>query len=83
MTELTTTRKELRKVFSDEIEKAIERFSQANPEQIFTIRETSEKLGKSYKTVWRMVKLGRLQTTADGKYITQKTISNYLTGKAS
>lgn len=52
-----------------------------NPEKLYTIAQTGRLIGRSYSTVVRMIKEGRLETTEDGKNISQKAIDRYLTAK--
>lgn len=52
-----------------------------NPEKLHTISQTHRLLGKSYSTVVRMIKDGRIEATLDGKNISQKSIDRYLTAK--
>lgn len=52
-----------------------------NPEKLHTISKTSKLLGKSYSTICRMIKDGRIEATEDGRYISQKAIDRYLTAK--
>ena len=52
-----------------------------NPEKLYTISQAHRLLGKSYTTIGRMIKDGRIEATADGKNISQKAIDRYLTAK--
>lgn len=52
-----------------------------NPERLHSIAAASRLLGKSYSTICRMIKTGRIEATADGKNISQKAIDRYLTEK--
>ena len=52
-----------------------------NPEKLHTISQAGRLLGKSYSTICRMIKDGRIETTSEGRYITQKSIDRYLTAK--
>ena len=51
-----------------------------NPERLYTQSEAARLLGKKYNTIGRMIKEKRISTTADGKYISQRAINNYLDG---
>lgn len=83
MTGILTTREELRQVLREELPQAIESATQKpNPEKLYTISQTARKLGKSYPTIQRMIYQGRIKTTTDKKYISQKAIDEYLTGSA-
>ena len=79
---IITNSSELSKVLSEQLNRllpgAIEKAKTANPEQLFTISQVARKMGKSYDTIKRMVTQNRLKTTADGKYISQAEINNYL-----
>lgn len=52
-----------------------------NPEKLHSISQTKRLLGKSYSTICRMIKDGRIEATEDGRYISQKAIDRYLTAK--
>ncbi len=52
-----------------------------NPEKTHSITQAAKLLGKSFSTVSRMIKDGRIETTSEGRYITQKAIDSYLTAK--
>ena len=54
---------------------------QANAEKIYSIYEAARILGKAYNTVCRMIESRRIETTADGKFISQKAINEYLTAR--
>lgn len=49
-----------------------------NPEKLYSITQASKLLGKSFSTISRMIKDGRLEATADGKNISQKSIDRYI-----
>ena len=70
---IITNEKQLKKVMAE-----IREADRANPERLFTIPETARKLERPYKTILRMVKRGAIKTTADGQFITQQAINNYL-----
>jgi predicted urease superfamily metal-dependent hydrolase len=61
--------------------KAHTRQTKPNPEQLFTIYKTAKKLGVAYNSVVRWVAAGRIAATADGKYISQQAIDDFITGK--
>ena len=52
-----------------------------NPEQLFSVYKTSQKLGVSYNSVVRWVSAGRIAATSDGKYISQQAIDDFISGK--
>lgn len=81
MTGIITSKEQLKEVLSEMLPEALEKANQANPEKLYSIAETSRKLGKKWDTVRRMINQGRLKATADGKYISQRAIDEYLTGK--
>lgn len=64
-----------------DIERIVRDAMKENPEKTFTIRETADKLGRTYKQIWLRVKSGILPTTSDGKFITQESINHYLNRK--
>lgn len=68
--------KELAQLILSEISNA-----KQNPEKIHSISQTKRLLGKSYSTICRMIKDGRLEATEDGKYVSQKSLDRYLTAK--
>ena len=81
MTGIITSEEQLEKIISKMLPKALVKAMKANPEKLFTPSQVSRKIGKKYDTVRRMMKEGRIVTTADGKYISQQAIDNYLNGK--
>lgn len=60
---------------------AMVKAERANPEKLFTQAEIADKLGVDRSTVWRMVNSGRLESTADKKYISQEHLNHYLNTK--
>ncbi len=52
-----------------------------NPERLYTKSEAARLLGKKYNTIGRMIQEKRITTTADGRYISQRAINNYLDSK--
>ena len=80
MTGIITTKEELKETLTEMLPDAIIKASKCNPEKLFTVTETAKKLEKAYTTVRRMIDQERIKTTADGKYVSQKAIDDYLTG---
>lgn len=64
------------------VKKAIDEAAEKpNPEKLYTIAQTARLLDKSYMSICRMISRQRIKATADGKYISQRAIDNYLTGE--
>lgn len=51
-----------------------------NPETLYTRAQVARKLGKSFHFVDRQILKKRIRTTADGRYISQKAIDDYING---
>jgi hypothetical protein len=81
MTVIITTKEQLSATLCELLPGAMEKAHRANPEKLYSIAQTARKLGKKWDTVKRMIDEGRLKTTADGKYISQAAIDEYLNGK--
>ena len=87
MTGIITNADELRQLLRDELSRelatALENHaSKPNPAKLFTRAQVARFLGKSKATIQLMIDRERIQATADGKYISQQAINNYLTGKS-
>jgi hypothetical protein len=52
-----------------------------NPEKLYTRSQAARLMGKTYNTIDRMILQKRITATADGKYISQRAIDNYLNGQ--
>jgi IS30 family transposase len=78
MTGIVTTTEQLKAVLNDLLPDALKKAQKARPEKLYTKREAAKILGKAENTIGRMVKAGRIQTTADGQYISQQAIDNYI-----
>lgn len=73
------TSEEVRRLIREEMKIILtEFFKKANAEKVYNIAETAKLLGKAYNTIVRMMRDGRIETTADGRYISQKAIDHYL-----
>lgn len=82
MTAIITTVEQLRDLLRQELPAAIENHARKpNPQQLYTRAQVARFLGKSKPTIKLMIEQNRLQTTTDGKYISQQSINNYITGK--
>ena len=79
MNAIITTKQELSEVLTEILPGSLKKANQTvNPEKLYTIAEAARLLGKAYTTVIRMKNQDRIKVTADGKYISQKAIDNYL-----
>lgn len=76
-----TSREELAQVLAQELPRAIKQANTENLEKLYTRKQAAKLLSRSERTIRRMVKRGNISTTADGLYISQRAINEYLTGK--
>ena len=83
MSDIITSRKQLREELTDILRRElllsiIESTTRPDPATLYTRAQAARKLGKSQHTIQRMIEQNRIATTADGKYISQQAINNYL-----
>ena len=60
--------------------RAMEKQTRPNPEKLYTRAQAARLMGKKYDTIDRMILQKRIKATADGKYISQRAIDNYISG---
>ncbi len=76
-----TTDEQLARVVRKEVSQALKSEKEKPaPETLYTIAETARILKKSYTTVCRMIQQKRIIATSDGRYISQRSIDNYIEG---
>lgn len=77
---IITTTHNLSRIVSDAVRSGIELFQResSDPDKLYTRREVADLFGLEYRSIRRMIERGSLVTTADGRFITQKSINNYL-----
>jgi excisionase family DNA binding protein len=49
-----------------------------NQDKLFSCTEIAKRLGIAYNTVKKLIREGKLKTTRDGKYVTERAINDYL-----
>jgi excisionase family DNA binding protein len=78
---IISTKKELCDAIKEMLPEALKAAARSNPEKLYTLKEIARLTGKKIDTIKRMTATGRIQATADGRYISQKGLDEYLTGK--
>jgi len=49
-----------------------------NQDKLYSCTEVAKRLGIAYNTVRKLINVGKLKATKDGRYVTERAINDYL-----
>lgn len=78
---ITVPMEQLAEMIETAMIKAHTRQTKPKPETLYTIYRAAKNMGVAYNSVVRWAKSGAIVTTADGRYISQQAIDDFITGK--